>query len=87
LEVDDFEEETPRLPSPSMNSVGKSALQLSVGVESRADLRRARSGSVNTVRVKRRARLAEKLKEVFELSSIEEVQAGEHACIMKYLTI
>jgi hypothetical protein len=43
-----------------------------------------RSGSMATVRIQRRVRLAEKLKEVFDLEAIEEVWAGlsiHNACI------
>ena len=36
-----------------------------------------RSGSMATVKLQRRARLAEKLREIFEISGIEEVIAGE----------
>ena len=39
-----------------------------------------RAGSMTTVRVQRRAGLAEKLREVFELDGIEEVWAGELIC-------
>lgn len=39
-----------------------------------------RAGSMTTVRVQRRAGLAEKLREVFELDGIEEVRAGELIC-------
>jgi hypothetical protein len=35
-----------------------------------------RSGSMATVRIQRRVRLAEKLKQVFDLDGIEEVWAG-----------
>lgn len=37
----------------------------------------ARSGSMATVKLQRRARLAEKLKEIFEVQGINEVVAGE----------
>lgn len=39
----------------------------------------ARSGSLATVRIMRRARLASKLKEIFEIKDIEEVVAGKHS--------
>ena len=37
----------------------------------------ARSGSMGTVKIQRRARLAEKLREVFDVPGIEEVVAGK----------
>ena len=39
-----------------------------------------RAGSVGTVRVQRRAKLASKLREVFDLTDIEEVVAGSYFC-------
>ena len=40
----------------------------------------SRSGSMATVKLQRRARLAEKLRDIFELTGIEEVIAGESCC-------
>ncbi len=41
----------------------------------------SRSGSMATVKLQRRARLAEKLREIFEISGIEEVIAGKWHCM------
>lgn len=43
-----------------------------------------RSGSMATVRLKRRNKLAEKLKEIFELEDIQEVIAGTSSILAAY---
>ncbi|KAG6837882.1 hypothetical protein H0H93_013035 [Arthromyces matolae] len=79
-DVEDFEE-TPRLPttpfpSPKPTSLIPSRDKLSSRMDEAPQLRitPTRAGSMNTIRIQRRAGLAEKLKEVFELDGIEEDQ-------------
>jgi sterol 3beta-glucosyltransferase len=79
---EDFEQTTPRPPdvrrlTPSQHTLSVSATR-QVG-DSSAALRPSlsRSGTMATVRMQRRVRLAEKLKEVFDLDGIQEVLAGE----------
>jgi len=87
-DADDFE-----LPkSPAANRRVSSRKDRPIGLSPvlehaspKSDLRHhaGRSGSmstVQTVKPNRRARLAEKLAEVFEISGINEVIAGEYAC-------
>lgn len=71
---EDFEESTPRPPYAEhpmplrerLQQKGDNAIPPSM----------MRSGSMATVRLQRRVRLAEKLKQVFDLDGIEEVWAG-----------
>jgi sterol 3beta-glucosyltransferase len=69
--VEDFEA-TPRIGE---HEVAK-RLEGEVGQTSRNRFRMIRNASMGTVKIQRRARLAEKLREVFELQGIEEVWAG-----------
>ncbi|KAG6919582.1 hypothetical protein DXG01_004246 [Tephrocybe rancida] len=79
-EVEDFEE-TPRLPnSPFPSPPSESVSQVNQRKDRTGDLAKSRvkpsrAGSMATIRLQRRAGLAEKLKEVFELDAIEEVRA------------
>lgn len=70
----DFEE-TPRLPNnvPLQQAAGATVPS---GKESPFNAMRDRAGSMATVRLHRRVRLAEKLKEIYELDDIKEVWAG-----------
>jgi sterol 3beta-glucosyltransferase len=70
----DFEE-TPRLPNYVPLQQAADATVPS-GKESPFNAMRDRAGSMATVRLHRRARLAEKLKEIYELDDIREVWAG-----------
>ena len=80
---EDFESTKPDSPDPRIdNTTG--ALQLSVSLplatysqESATRNHPVRSGSMATVKLQRRARLAEKLRDIFELTGIEEVIAGQ----------
>lgn len=65
-EADDFEMTTPR-PAATPTAAAAPPIALS---------RSLRQGSMATVRLQRRAMLAEKLREIFELDDIEEVRAG-----------
>lgn len=83
IEAEDFEETTPRLPDAQrpahlqQKAVAAQLAQHSGNATVGAPrLVASRSGSMATVRLQRRARLAEKLKDVFELEGIEEVWAG-----------
>ena len=77
IDVDDFETTTPR----PLNSQGYSeathmrppTAQLGPGMRRRAP---SHAGSMATVKVHRRTRLAEKLKGIFDLEAINEVLAG-----------
>ena len=76
-DVDDFEATTPR-PSDSQGysetaHIPPSTAQLGPAMRRRAP---SRAGSMATVKVIRRTRLAEKLKEIFDLEAINEVLAG-----------
>jgi sterol 3beta-glucosyltransferase len=85
-EAEDFEE-TPRPPDSEPTHVNLRALSESVAERDvrydgsmAAGLSRivpSRTGSMATVRLQRRAGLAAKLKEVFDLDGIEEVWAGK----------
>lgn len=89
-DAEDFEAATPRpedVPKPE-HATSELPMAFRPGVHMR---RRASShaGSITTVKVDRRARLAEKLKEIFELNAIDEVLAGEclgHWCYSQYST-
>jgi sterol 3beta-glucosyltransferase len=76
-ELENDFEETPRIPNDvalhaqqDIDAMGPS------GKESPLNVLRDRAGSMATVRLHRRARLAEKLKEVYDLDDIREVWAG-----------
>ena len=57
---------------------GKSSKTRELGPhESSAKIHSSRSGSMATVKLQRRARLAEKLREIFDINGIEEVIAGK----------
>lgn len=73
----DFEERT-----SSPDAISSQILQ-STGISSKTDVphnpfeaMRERAGSVATIRLHRRTRLAEKLKEVYDLEDVMEVWAG-----------
>jgi len=81
---EDFEQATPRPPDAAklahgqrfistIEQTGETSVQLRPSI--------ARSGTMATVRIQRRARLAEKLKEVFDLDGIQEVLAGKRSII------
>jgi len=75
--VPDFEENTPKPQHSNPNHLRTSSLLLDQeGAVSRPKF--VRGASVSTLKVHRRARLAEKLKEIFELDGIHEVWAGNH---------
>jgi hypothetical protein len=83
IEAEDFEEATPRPPDAErpahLQQKAIAALLSQENGDMTTGSSRAapsRSGSMATVRLQRRARLAEKLKEVFELEAIKEVWAG-----------
>ncbi|KAF9066087.1 hypothetical protein BDP27DRAFT_1331186 [Rhodocollybia butyracea] len=77
-DADDFEETTPKAPPPShlqLRSVSYMS-QKQLGSSRLPDrVAMSRSGSMATVRIQRRTKLAEKLREIFELDDIEEVHA------------
>lgn len=77
VDADDFEAATPRPVSSQKYSEGThippSTIQLGPAMRRRAP---SRTGSITTVKVTRRTRLAEKLKEIFDLEAINEVLAG-----------
>lgn len=89
LENEDFEEESTPRPPDAQFSMQKSipimaqqhhhlakASTLPSGSSIGPHMLSSRSGSMATVRLQRRAQLAEKLKDVFELNAIDEVWAG-----------
>jgi hypothetical protein len=72
-EEDDFDPPTisTNLPAPLKPTPSTPA--------SRRLIRRfSTAGSMATIRVKRRAQLADKLRDIFELGGIQEVVAGQH---------
>ncbi|TFK57644.1 UDP-Glycosyltransferase/glycogen phosphorylase [Heliocybe sulcata] len=73
----DFEVETPRVDQtpPGFSSIVASSHKSIRGRAEGHQSATARSGSMATVRLQRRARLADKLKDVFDLEGIEEVVA------------
>ena len=77
VDADDFEAVTPRPVSSQEYSeathISPSTIQLAPALRRRAP---SRAGSMTTVKVARRTRLAEKLKEIFDLEAIDEVLAG-----------
>lgn len=70
---DDFEPHTPIFESQDPTSPASLA---SIANSQRMDRRFSSSGSMATVRIKRRAQLADKLREIFELDGITQVIAG-----------
>ncbi|KAK7468549.1 Sterol 3-beta-glucosyltransferase [Stygiomarasmius scandens] len=69
----DFEDTTPKMPpAPKPASIPPTATATQV---SRLGFSMSRTGSMATVRLARRAKLAQKLREVFELQGIDEVHA------------
>ena len=88
MSEDEIEEDfEPMRPDTSDPKVDNSGLQLSLPPPPTATLdspqdtasvktHPTRSGSMATVKLQRRARLAEKLREIFDLTGIEEVVAG-----------
>ncbi len=79
-EADDFEEATPRMPGAeepaALTPIISASTRQILTAERLEQLGMARTGSMATVRFQRRAMLADKLREVFELEGIEEVRAG-----------
>jgi sterol 3beta-glucosyltransferase len=71
-EGEDFEDSSPEVATSGHN------IALHSPSASHSYLRppSSRTGSLNTIKLQRRVRLAEKLREVFELPDIEEVRAG-----------
>ncbi|KAJ4476628.1 glycosyltransferase family 1 protein [Lentinula aciculospora] len=83
-DADDFEETTPRAPETaepphlqlrSVSYMTQRQLSSSKLPDAVAMSRSTRSGSMATVRLQRRTKLAEKLRDIFELDGIEEVRA------------
>ena len=76
-DADDFEAATPRpVNSQEYSGAGNlppSTVQLGPAIRRRVS---SRAGSMTTVKATRRTRLAEKLKEIFDLEAITEVLAG-----------
>ena len=72
-EEDDFDPPTisPSLPTPLEPN-------LPTPVSLRLTRRFSTTGSIATIRVKRRAQLADKLRDIFELKGIQQVVAGQH---------
>ena len=74
---DDFEATTPRPANSQEPTVATQipppTVQLGSAIRRRAP---SRAGSMTTVKITRRTRLAEKLKEIFTLEAINEVLAG-----------
>jgi sterol 3beta-glucosyltransferase len=81
-EPEDFEHATPHpiqepTSLPQRSTAPSRVMQDAAGSIFTSRPTPARSGTMATVRIQRRARLADKLKEVFELEGIEEVWAGK----------
>ncbi|KAJ3718409.1 hypothetical protein C8R42DRAFT_697487 [Lentinula raphanica] len=83
-DADDFEETTPKAPETttpphlqlrSVSYVTQKQLSSSQLPDTIAMTRATRSGSMATVRLQRRTKLAEKLRDIFEIDGIEEVHA------------
>lgn len=71
----DFEEtSSPDAPSSQIQQTGRMSPKVSVSRNSL--VLRERAGSIATIRLHRRSRLAEKLKEVYDLEDVREVWAG-----------
>ncbi|KII93930.1 glycosyltransferase family 1 protein [Plicaturopsis crispa FD-325 SS-3] len=89
IEGEDLEASTPRPPDgPSPGHLSRlytssAPLSHSVNVLPPSRSIMSRTGSMATVRLQRRSRLAEKLKEVFELEGIEEVWAEMPCWILR----
>jgi len=82
-EVDDFETATPRPANIQKPDPLPTSVPLPMTVHLAASIRRrtaSRSGSMATVKVNRRARLAEKLREIFDIDVLSEVWAGKYCC-------
>ena len=79
-EEDDFDPPTipTSLPTPLK-------LTPSTPASRRVNKRFNTTGSVATIRVKRRAQLADKLRDIFELNGIQQVVAGQH-CLFALFT-
>ncbi len=73
--ADDFEVTTPRASDPKTPLASKASSR--VGALGKATF--SRTGSMATVRLQRRAMLAEKLRQIYELDGIEEVRAGTNS--------
>lgn len=77
-ELEDFESPHPARPTfGHKHNVSNSVSSISDVDGLSSHPQSARSGSMSTVKVKRRARLAEKLRDVFELNGINEVISGK----------
>ncbi|KAM6498379.1 glycosyltransferase family 1 protein [Amanita muscaria] len=75
-EGEDFEDSMPQLRSPaSGGESGTAGASQQTTILSYSRPSAPRTGSLNTIKLQRRTRLAEKLREVFELPGIEEVCA------------
>ncbi|EGO02719.1 glycosyltransferase family 1 protein [Serpula lacrymans var. lacrymans S7.3] len=79
-EVEDFEAVTPRPAAHRPEYIKSQPPSSSVVSEAFERNAYSRTGSMTTVRVQRRTRLAEKLKEVFDLNDIDEVLHKEMPC-------
>lgn len=75
-DADDFEVATPRQSNPETPLIARAPPLTGISMLDRANF--SRTGSMATVRLHRRAMLAEKLREIYELDDIEEVRAGMH---------
>ena len=89
---DDFEPTEDRLtPEPKQDSYSlrmtMSALPELDSLESTAKSHPSRSGSMATVKLQRRARLAEKLREVFDVPGIQEVIAGKVTVVFAMMAL
>jgi sterol 3beta-glucosyltransferase len=72
-EEDDFDPPTIRKNLPTPLKPGPS-----IPTSRRLNRRFSTTGSMATIRVKRRTQLADKLRDIFELKGIQQVVAGEH---------
>jgi sterol 3beta-glucosyltransferase len=74
-DVPDFEEGTPKAPElDKLPKLSQKSPQIPSKMPERIYM--SRSGSMATVRLQRRTKLAQKLREVFDLEGIDEVRAG-----------
>lgn len=76
-DADDFELMTPRPADLQTPLVSKASPLTRAGALERTTF--SRTGSMATVRLQRRAMLAEKLREIYDLDGIEEVRAGTYS--------
>ncbi|KAL4069427.1 glycosyltransferase family 1 protein [Scleroderma citrinum] len=77
-DADDFETATPRPPDVQKPESASTSEPATMTAQLRTSIRRrtaSRSGSMATVKVNRRARLAEKLREIFDIDILNEVWA------------